>query len=552
MHVQPNIHRQALCHKIATVCAITVILIGGAGCLGWILNSDLLKRIHPSLVTMKFNTAVCFVAGGLSLWLQLRETSKPFARAIARCLALFVGAVGVLTLVEVLSGADFGIDQLMFHESLAEAGQSFPGRMGFASTMAFTCCGISLAWLDGKILGRYWSNWFAGAASVFIALVFLYYFYGVEQFEAIARYATIALHSCVAFFCLCLGIFLARPMRGAMLAFLGDGPGSVVARRMLLPAVVLPLLVGWLRLVGQHAGLYSVGFGRAIFALAVILIFTVLIWWTARALDRADAARSEQARQLRETEERFRAELQKHAANLEHTVAERTLELKETNEQLEAFVYSIAHDLRAPLRAMQGFSEILIQDEPALAPQSKTFLTKIHHSAEYMDKMILDLLAFGRTSRSEVRLTCVDIKTVWEAAVYQCSAQIEQAGAIIEAPGPFPAVRAQEAILTQTLANLLSNAIKFVEPGTTPRVLFRWEDTGHSVRLWIEDNGVGIDAKYHERIFRVFERLHGHKYPGTGIGLSIVRKGVERMNGNVGLDSQVGKGTRFWIELPKG
>ena len=113
-------------------------------------------------------------------------------------------------------------------------------------------------------------------------------------------------------------------------------------------------------------------------------------------------------------------------------------------------------------------------------------------------------------------------------------------------------MRANEATLGQVLANLLSNALKFVAPGVLPRVRFWSEKRGEFIRLWLEDNGIGIAAQYHERVFRVFERLHGARYVGTGIGLSIVRKGVERMRGQVGLESAPGKGTRFWIELPKG
>jgi PAS domain S-box-containing protein len=237
---------------------------------------------------------------------------------------------------------------------------------------------------------------------------------------------------------------------------------------------------------------------------------------------------------------------------LERIVTERTAELRETNEHLEAFVYSIAHDLRSPLRAMQGYSQILMETAaPQLAEQDRVFLQKINHSAEFMDKMVLDLLAFGRTASTELQFTTVDLKQAWDAAVYQCSRDIDRTGALVEIATPLLKVRAHEPTLAQILANLLNNALKFVEPGTRPHVKFGCTDKGPIVCIWIQDNGVGIDPQYHERIFRVFERLHGTKFSGTGIGLAIVRKGVERMNGKVGVESEVGKGTRFWIELPK-
>jgi signal transduction histidine kinase len=145
----------------------------------------------------------------------------------------------------------------------------------------------------------------------------------------------------------------------------------------------------------------------------------------------------------------------------------------------------------------------------------------------------------------------VDVQKIWDAACSQCADEIEQTGAQIETVKPLPIVRAHDATLTQVLVNLLTNGMKFVEPDKKPKLRFWCEDLGHSVRLWLQDNGVGIEPRFHDRIFWVFERLHGSNFAGTGIGLSIVRKGVERMGGHVGLESEIGKGSRFWIELQK-
>lgn len=239
--------------------------------------------------------------------------------------------------------------------------------------------------------------------------------------------------------------------------------------------------------------------------------------------------------------------------HLERLVADRTTELRETNEHLEAFVYSIAHDLRGPLRAMQGYSQILMDtaNDPLPEADRKKFLEKINRSAEFMDKMVLDLLAFGRTASTEISFGPVDLQSVWDAAVEQSAGEIERANAFIEVTKPLCTVRAHAPTLTQILANLLSNAVKFVEPGMRPHVKFGCELKGSVACIWMQDNGVGIDPEYHERIFRVFERLHGARFAGTGIGLAIVRKGVERMNGHIGVESAAGRGTRFWIELPK-
>jgi signal transduction histidine kinase len=251
---------------------------------------------------------------------------------------------------------------------------------------------------------------------------------------------------------------------------------------------------------------------------------------------------------LRETKE----ELSIVNAELEKRVEERTAQLRATNEQLETFVYSAAHDLRSPLRSINAYSQLLIDDHAAVLPERpRQLLERIHASSEFMDKLLLDLLAFGRTARSEMELGPVEVQTAWERAVFQSETQIQQTQARIQVAGPLPKVRAHEATLTQILANLLSNALKFVAPGTRPSVRFWAEDRGNQARLWLQDNGIGIPQREQERVFRVFERLNGTRYPGTGIGLSIVRKGSERMAGKTGLESEPGQGTRFWIELPK-
>ena len=240
------------------------------------------------------------------------------------------------------------------------------------------------------------------------------------------------------------------------------------------------------------------------------------------------------------------------AEHLERVVAERTADLRASNEQLEAFVYSIAHDLRAPVRSMTGYAQMLIDDyASALDETAQHMLKRIGTSSEFMDKLLVDLLAYGRTARIELEIGPVQVRDAWNSALLQCAIQIEQSNAHVESAESLPAVLAHEGTLAQVLANLLSNALKFVAPGVQPRVRFSAEDRSANVRLWVEDNGIGIPPHQHDRVFRVFERLHGARYVGTGIGLSIVRKGAERMNGQVGFESAPGNGTCFWVDLPK-
>ncbi|MHB8060146.1 MAG: ATP-binding protein [Gaiellaceae bacterium] len=248
---------------------------------------------------------------------------------------------------------------------------------------------------------------------------------------------------------------------------------------------------------------------------------------------------------------RLHERLEQHASELEERVTERTAELAEANTELEAFAYSVAHDLRAPLRAMTGFSQALVEDYGAeLGDEGADYAHRIADAAFAMDRLIEDLLAYSRLARAEIYLEPVSLQQALEEALLQQQDAIDTSQAKLVVDEAFPEVEGNFRTLVQVLANLISNALKFVAPGQTPSVRISSETARGRVRLNIEDKGIGIDPEHAQRIFRVFERLHGgESYPGTGIGLAIVRKGVERMNGLVGVESRAGEGSLFWIEL---
>jgi signal transduction histidine kinase len=237
---------------------------------------------------------------------------------------------------------------------------------------------------------------------------------------------------------------------------------------------------------------------------------------------------------------------------LEERVRARTAELVERNEELEAFGYSISHDLRSPLRAIHGFSQLLIEDHgEQLGAAGRELLQRVVAGARTMDRLIDDLLEYSRVARSELSLAPLDLRRIVDAALAQLDGDVRSRGARITVLDPLPTVVGHGATLVQVLVNLVGNAMKFVPKDRPPEVGIRAEANGARVRLWIEDNGIGIAPENHERVFRVFERLHrATDYPGTGIGLAIVRKAIERMGGQGGLESELGKGSKFWIELP--
>lgn len=240
-------------------------------------------------------------------------------------------------------------------------------------------------------------------------------------------------------------------------------------------------------------------------------------------------------------------QLNQHAQDLEIQVAER----ERANTELEAFSYSVSHDLRAPLRAIGGFSEALKEDYIQKLDETGTgYVNEIIAASARMNKLVEDLLDYSRLGRAELPRGPVDVLEAVNKALQQLD---EPCGKRISAEiGPSHSVLAHEATVVQVISNLLSNALKFRVKGTEPRVnVWSAIQPDGSLRLSVHDQGIGIAKHHQERIFQVFERLHDREaYPGTGIGLAIVKRGIERMGGCYGLESDLGKGSTFWVELP--
>jgi PAS domain S-box-containing protein len=259
--------------------------------------------------------------------------------------------------------------------------------------------------------------------------------------------------------------------------------------------------------------------------------------------------------ELKTVEENLRdanQRLQMHADQLENEVQERTVEVREALAELDKLSYSIVHDMRAPLRAMQGFSNMLLQEHAeGLNGQGKRFLQKIASAAQRQDKLIQDVLTYHGYVRSDFPLTPVDLDALVRDIV-ETYAHLRPPKVHIEVRKPLGWVLAHETLLTQCVSALLDNAAKFVAPGVKPEIVIFAENTPTRKKLWIQDNGIGISPESRPKLFDIFYKFHhAEEYPGTGIGLPLAKKALEKMHGEIEVESEVGKGSRFCISLQK-
>ncbi len=289
--------------RFSQAAGIFAILVGGAVLVGWILDLSVLKSVLPGLVSMKANTALCFILGGASLWLLGSGKGGKRTRQIGQLAALSIASIGLVTLGEYLFSWDAGIDQLLFRGPAGGVGTSNPGRMAVLTALNFILLGLALLSLDLETRRGYRPADFFTLLITLISITCLTgYAYGAKPLYGIGFFTTIAVHTAATFVILSIGLLCARPSQGLMAVVTSEGPGGVLVRRLLPAPFGLVLVLGWFRLEGQKAGLYDTAFGTSLYAAAMAAIFGGLTLATARRLNRMDALRKRAEEDTRHTQ----------------------------------------------------------------------------------------------------------------------------------------------------------------------------------------------------------------------------------------------------------
>jgi signal transduction histidine kinase len=561
--------------------------VGTLVLVGWAFDLAALKSLPAEASPMYPTAAICFVALGIALWLSQKQSSQLGRASLQRKIAaqtcaLFAVLVGLVTLSEYLFGMNVGIDELLFRKALSFVHVPFPGRMAHLTGLEFIVLGTALVLLNAES----WSSqrlalYFALIGTVIGLITLVGYAYGAKALYRISTFSSVELQTALLLTLLGSAILCARPNHGPISTVISRNLGGSIAR-LILPAVLtLPFVIGWLRLQGQHAGLYGTEFGLAISTISNVLIFAALFWLGSRSLNKVDAARLRSTTQLKGANEELKtlnesleqrvrdrtAELRATNIDLQSEIAERTkvervlhdrnIELQNAAEAKDRFLANMSHELRTPLNGILGFAEFLVDGKPGkVNPKQKEYLEDILNSGRHLLQLISDVLDLAKVGAGKMELNvekflfCKAIEEV--CAVTKPIAQKKSIQIEVDIAPEIGDVTLDKQKLKQILYNLLSNAIKFNHEGGKVFIRAERHGTGR-IKLVVNDTGVGIKAEDSGRLFQEFEQLDSgasRHYEGTGLGLALTRKIVELQGGTIEMQSEVGQGSTFTVILP--
>ena len=507
--------------RTAAGLGLAVCLVGLASMFGWFLDLDFPRAYLASTKTMKFNSAALFTALGAALYLRAIYRDRFWKWGVAAaCAALFFAVPTMIAYL--LRIQSIPLDQLLYPEGPGHLFTHHPGRMAPSTAGAFILAAITflLAGLRGRrpAIARE-----ALALTVMLTgflILIGYLYFGRFLFYTGIYITPMSVPSALALTLLGAGLLIAEPEKGLMTLTACNSEAGRLLRLLLPAALAVPFVVGLLRIEGEHTGLYGPEAGITLMILTTILLLGSSIYLAARSVRRQELKKDEKEARL-----------------------------AEANKELEAFSYSVSHDLRAPLRGIEGFSKILQEDYGTkLDAEAQRIIGVIRHNTLKMAQLIEDMLAFSRVARAAVNKEKVDMTELAREA-WRDAAPEEKAG-LCGVP-ELPPATGDRTMLKQVWANLFENALKFTSKNAAPKITASCVREGAYNVYTVKDNGAGFDQAYAGKLFGIFQRLHTEQeFPGTGVGLALSNRVVTKHGGWMKAEGSPGKGAAFYFALP--
>lgn len=503
---------------------VTTGIIGILVLVGWLFNIGILKRPIPKLVAMNPVTALCFVLSSFSLLVFTRPNLTRQVKNMAYAAAYLVMIASLVKMYGVISGINTHIDSWLFPDRIkADLLGNISNRMAPNTALAFLAMGVAILFINRRTKGgRMPSQYIALFISAIGMLSLLGYIYRVQAFYGVLKYIPMAIHTALCFLLLATAIFFAHPRRGLMATFTGTEAGATSAQLLIPAAIFIPQILGLFRLYTAWQGVLSLELGTAVLILFTMIIFLIMVWFNIRKLNKKENLR-------REAELRIQA----------------------VNKELEAFSYTVSHDLRAPLRAIQGYTQMLKEDyEGTIDDEGKRIIEVVRFNTTKMGMLIDDLLAFARLGRKDVQKTMIDMNELTRDVLSELNKSVDHHAQV--AITDLPAIYGDHTLIRQVMLNLIANALKYSSKKENPAVWITSEEKNHEIIFSVKDNGAGFDMRFADKLFGVFQRLHAQEeFDGTGIGLAIVSRIITKHGGKVWAEGEVDKGATFYFTLPE-